>query len=80
MQENEILDSLELQLKLLYSDKEYLEKELNVSNPEDLILMVNSLSMQLEDLYRERENSIIIEDNIITVNGGRKIMGTRQKT
>lgn len=79
MQENEILESLELQLKLLYSDKEYLEKELNVSNAEDLILMVNSLSMQLEDLYRERENSIIIEDNIITVNGGRKIMGTRQK-
>lgn len=79
MQENEILESLELQLKLLYSDKEYLEKELNVSNAEDLILLVNSLSMQLEDLYRERENSIIIEDNIITVNGGRKIMGTRQK-
>lgn len=80
MQENQILESLELQLNLLYSEKEYLEKELNVSNAEDLISMVRSLSMQLEDLYRERENCIIIEDNIITVNGGRKIMGTRQRT
>jgi hypothetical protein len=44
------------QLSALYAEKELLEKEVGVSNAEDLISMIRSLEEQLSSLYAERNS------------------------
>ena len=44
------------QLTALYAEKELLEKEVGVSNAEDLISMIRSLEEQLSSLYAEQNN------------------------
>ncbi|MGI4788641.1 MAG: hypothetical protein ACRYFS_07300 [Janthinobacterium lividum] len=47
--------SLEGQLNSLYEDREYLERELGLSDARELVTMVRSLEAQLIDLYQQQE-------------------------
>ena len=52
---NEMMESMEAQLGALYAERELLQRELGVSDADDIIAMVRSLEEQLADLYREKE-------------------------
>lgn len=45
------------QLSSLYAEKELLEKELGLSDAEDIVMMVRSLVQQLEVLYQDGEHA-----------------------
>lgn len=45
------------QVESLYSEKEKLDEELGVSEPEEIINMVHSLQDQVEALYQEKDHS-----------------------
>jgi hypothetical protein len=47
--------SLVDQLESLYEEKDRLNEELGVSDPEEIINMVHSLQEQLESLYAEQD-------------------------
>lgn len=47
--------SMELQLMALYHDREFLERNLGVSEAAEIVAMVRSMEEQLKDVYQERE-------------------------
>lgn len=50
-----MIRNLVAQLEAVYADRELLQKELGVSDARDLIHMVRSMEIQLNDLYRDQE-------------------------
>ncbi len=59
MQETHSIDpgGMEAQLIALYAEREQLHEELGVSDAADIIAMVRSLEVQLNDLYQEKEEA-----------------------
>lgn len=47
----ELVESMELQLRSLYEEREFLESRFGVSSAEGLVGMVDSLESQLRDFY-----------------------------
>lgn len=72
------IDMMEAQMQSLHSDKEYLEKELGISDPRDIILLVTNLQSQLSSLKSEQENMVIINKNEISLHGPKKIRISKQ--
>lgn len=50
-------DSIVDQLESLYAEKDRLNEELGVSDPEEIIEMVRSLQDQVESLYEEKDQN-----------------------
>lgn len=67
------VDAMNAQLASLYKEKEYLEDHLQMSNAEDIIQIFKDLESQLIELYKEKENSIFINENQITIHGPKTI-------
>lgn len=53
---NQDMGSLEAQLVSLYAERGHLERELGVSDANEIVTMVRSLEAQLRDLYSHREH------------------------
>ena len=47
----ETIDSLEIQLRSLYEEREFLNNKFGVSSAEDLVAMIDCLEAQLRDFY-----------------------------
>ncbi len=71
--------SLEEQLGALYEERESLEKELGVSDAEDLVQMVVSMDEQLQSLYADMEGAVVIDGRQITISGARKVIVKKRK-
>ena len=52
------------QLEALYAERERLERELGVTSADDVIEMVEGLATQLDDLYRDRETSGGVDEDM----------------
>ncbi|MCS7205553.1 MAG: hypothetical protein NZ853_07635 [Leptospiraceae bacterium] len=70
----EIIQNLEAQLVSLYAEKEYLEKEIGVSDPVIIVEMIRNMEKQLIDLYKERQEAIYIDTKEIVIQGPKKII------
>lgn len=68
----EMIENLDLQLRDLYAQKEYLKKSIGTSDV--IIISQMFLNMkQLEALYQEKKDMIIIDRNTIMIPIGSKI-------
>ncbi|MCS6984641.1 MAG: hypothetical protein NZM25_05910 [Leptospiraceae bacterium] len=77
--------SMEGQLVLLYQEKEFLERELGTSDPQELVAMVKSLEEQLATLYAEKEQheetelELRFEGKTLLVTGCDQVIVRRKK-
>lgn len=70
---------MELQLHSLYAEKELLEKELGTSDPEQIAAMIQSMQIQLEDLYSWKENYETEDVSVLKIYGNRKVFIKRKE-
>lgn len=57
MADDSVAESLVDQVESMYEDKEHLENELGVSDPEEIVQMVRSLQDQVESFYERHDES-----------------------
>lgn len=69
----DMIENLDLQLRDLYAQKEYLEKTIGTSDAVMISQMILNMQQQLENLYKEKKDMIIIEGNTIIIPNGSKI-------
>ncbi len=69
----DMIENLDLQLRELYAEKEYLEKTIGTSDAVTISQMILSMQQQLEALYEEKKDMIVIEGNTIIIPSGSKI-------
>ncbi|HMV76839.1 MAG TPA: hypothetical protein PL048_18940 [Leptospiraceae bacterium] len=77
--EPNIQDMMELQLDSLYAEKELLEKELGISDPVQIVRMIQSMQIQLEDLYSWKENYETEDISVLKIYGNRKVFIKRKE-
>ncbi|MCS7205555.1 MAG: hypothetical protein NZ853_07645 [Leptospiraceae bacterium] len=65
---------MEKQLIDLYSEKEFLEREIHTSNPILIVHMIKNMERQLKELYEEKRNYLVIDANQIIIQGAKKII------
>ncbi len=70
---------MELQLDSLYAEKELLEKELGISDPVQIVRMIQSMQIQLEDLYSWKENYETEDISVLKIYGNRKVFIKRKE-
>lgn len=69
----DMIENLDLQLRDLYAEKEYLEKTIGTSDAVTLSQMILNMQQQLETMYQEKKDMIVIEGNTIIIPNGSKI-------
>ncbi len=69
----DMIENLDIQLKQLYAEKEYLEKTIGTSDAIALSQMILSMQQQLEEVYKEKKDMIVIDGNTIIIPNSSKI-------
>ncbi len=77
--EDSILSSLEEQLTALYSEKEYLEKELGTSVPEQIYAEFTKLEESLVQLYEFKEFYRKIDSSKISIESLSSVFLSRER-
>ncbi len=66
------LSLMEAQLDSLYADKEFLQKQIGITNADEIVEAIQNLEDQVQDLKEEFKDSLLL-DNRINFIGQRKI-------
>lgn len=73
------LQNLELQLKILYAEKENLMKKLGVGTLQELVEMFDSVTDQMNIINSERENYMIYDMDSLIITGPKKVYIKKDK-
>ncbi len=70
---NNTEEQLESQLIEFYKEKELLEQHLGTSDPKQIVEIIQSMQMQLSELYKEQEEHHIIDAKLVQIIGNKKV-------